>query len=70
MTLSEFKKLRDKCAKEDYVINPNYHITSDDFYQVITEAFLPKDFIIADPISGSQVRAVILDEILTLHKKL
>lgn len=69
MTLSQFKQLRDKCAKDDYVINPNYHTSSDDFYQVITEAFLPKDFVIINPFSGSQIRAIILEAILKLNKK-
>ena len=68
MKLKEFKELVEKCEKEDYVINPHFHITADDFFDIITDAVFPEYFI-ADPVSGDQARAIICYDILQkIHK--
>lgn len=68
MTAQEFIQFTNKCANEkEYVINPHYHITLEQFYEIMVDVFISKDWYIVDPIGREQEIAYIADKILHDH---
>lgn len=68
MTIEEFIEFTNKCADQDYVDNPNYHISAKEFIDIIQELFLGKDYAVVDSVSYEQSLAIMCNELI--HKYL